>query len=242
VVGNEVAGGIKENGVVVGDTTVGEVDRVVGVASGISATLGATDGNGLTGGSVCMVSSESGCNEIGKRSEGVLVAGDGAPTGDGISPTGGRVCMMSSEAGCNEIGKRPEGVLVAGDGASTGAVSDVGVEVLPGADTGESVIIGAGFNVSSNVVGGSPTGASIAGAEVGFFDFDVGDVPGFMLIESPLGTGDTLVLIGASDGEKITKFVGPDVALGGSASTVTVATTLPVLESYVVVSTCPHSF
>ena len=183
-----------------------------------------------------MVSSESGCNEIGKRSEGVLVAGDGAPTGGCVSITGGRVCMMSSETGCNEIGKRPEGVLVAGDGASIGAISEVG------ADTGESVIIEAGFNVSSNVVGGSPTGASIEGAEVGFFVFDVGDVPGFTLIEPPLGSSDTLVLIGASDGEKITKFVGPDVALGGSASTVTVATTLPVLVSYVVVSTCPHSF
>ena len=100
-----------------------------------------------------------------------------------------------------------------------------------------------GSKVSSTNIGDKPTGTSRTGLETGFCGVEVGDVRGSMVIlPSLLGTGDALLLFGASDGGRTTKFVGPGVATGnGSASTVTVVTTLPVV-SYVVLSTCPHSF
>jgi hypothetical protein len=134
--------------------------------------------------------------------------------------------MGNVAAGGAALGPFVEGTSNIGGGDVTTGVGDseLGAAVLPGI-----------------VVGGSPTGESSNGAEVGFFVFDVGDIPGLRVIEPPLGPGDALLLIGASVGEPTTTFVGPDDDTGnGSVSTVTVDTLRPVVVSMVVVSISPH--
>ena len=226
-VGNVVASGIGKGGVsatgevvgnkmLEGDAVPREVTTAVGkLVSGNESTNGEPDGDAFDRGMLGEISSESGGKDMVTTTEGVLVDGDG-------------------------LGNGTEGTTVFGP--PTSGDSDAGRALLLAIGKGVALVIEVGSKVPSINTEGNPTGASSEGVNVGFVTFAVGDVPGSTLIEPPVGSSDTSLLFGASDGGKKTKFVGFDVATGnGSASTVTLVTTLPVV-SYVVLSTCPQLF
>jgi hypothetical protein len=171
--------------------------------------------------------------------------------GDCDAVTGMMLGMFSSETGVKETGTGTKGTPLDGDTIGNVIVGstvrgndakgglDTGRLLLFGVRTGATVIINpVGFNVPSINIGGNPIVGSSIGLGAGFSVFEVPG--GSMLIELLLGSTDVLLSFGASDGGTTTTLVG----LGdgsGAASTVTVFTISPEV-SYVVLTTCPHSF